>query len=97
MKVLMRATLAGTAAGLIAFIFVGWNVYAVLWRMEGMDKVTSADNPGVVLGGVWCFGWGIISGAIAGLAALVLTSRTVWKKGMERARGGESASIADHG
>ena len=45
-----------------------------------MDKVAPADNPGLVLGAVWCLGWGIVVGALVGLGTLFFTAFRFYKK-----------------
>ena len=62
-------------AGLISFAVTGWTVYSLLWWYTGQDAIQrSGGTPGVVLGGVWCFGVGVIFGAVIGVLTAVLTT-----------------------
>jgi hypothetical protein len=74
----IKALLAGSAAGLLAFVTFGWIIYAILWHSAGMDRVKPEDNPAVVAGAFWCFRWGLVSATIAGLTAMIVISRWVW-------------------
>jgi hypothetical protein len=47
-------------------------VYSILWHYSGMNEVSAADSPGVVLGALWSFGWAILAGLLAGLATTIL-------------------------
>jgi membrane-associated phospholipid phosphatase len=61
--------------GLISFAVSGWIVYSLLWWYTGQDAIQrSGGTPGVVLGGVWCLGVGVISGAVIGALTAVLTT-----------------------
>jgi hypothetical protein len=80
MKTILKSALAGIASGLLVFVTAGWAVSSALWWYAGMDKVQAGDNPGVVLGGVWCVTWGIISGGILAVVTLVFVSRYVYRR-----------------
>lgn len=70
---MLKSALLGLAGGLLAFAASGRIVYSVLWQYTGQDKIIrNSGTPGVVLGGVWCFGWGVISGAVIGIIAAVV-------------------------
>jgi hypothetical protein len=61
--------------GLVSFAVSGWIVYSILWWYTGQDALQQSDGtPGVVLGGVWCFGVGAVSGAAIGVLTAVLTT-----------------------
>jgi hypothetical protein len=71
---MLRSALVGLMVGLPSFAVSGWIVYSVLWRYTGQDAIQrSGGTPGVVLGGVWCLGVGVISGAVIGVFIAVLT------------------------
>ena len=80
MKTILKSALAAIASGLLVFLTAGWAVYSALWWYAGMDKVQAGDNPGVVLGGVWCVGWGIILGGVLAVLTLVFVSRYVYRR-----------------
>jgi hypothetical protein len=72
-KQMIRRNLLNLAWALLAFALVGEASYITLWHTSGLGRVTSDDNPGVVLGAVWCLGWAVISGAIVAAAVLTFT------------------------
>jgi cytochrome bd-type quinol oxidase subunit 1 len=62
---------------ILAFGVSATITYPILWHVQGMDKVTADDNPGVVLGAFWCMGWSVVTGLIAAaICALYLILRT---------------------
>jgi hypothetical protein len=59
---MLKSAFLGLAGGLLVFAASGWIVYSVLWGYTAQDSVLQdGGTPGVVLGGVWCLGWGLIS------------------------------------
>ena len=72
---MLRSVLVGLTGGLLSFVASGWIVYSVLWWFTGQDAIQrSGGTPGVVLGGVWCFSVGVVSGAVIGVSTAVLTT-----------------------
>jgi hypothetical protein len=72
---MLRSVLVGLMLGLLSFAASGWIVYSALWWYTGQDAIQrSGGTPGVVLGGVWCLGVGIISGAVIGVFTALLTT-----------------------
>jgi hypothetical protein len=67
----LKAAVVNLVYGFLAFSGATTMVYLVLWHYSGMDKVQPNDNPGVVLGAFWCFGWAIMAGALVGVTTLV--------------------------
>jgi hypothetical protein len=71
---MLRSVLVGLMAGLLSFAASGWIAYSALWWYTAQDALQrSGGTPGVVLGGVWCFGGGVVSGAVIGVSTAVLT------------------------
>jgi len=65
---MLRSVLVGLIVGLLSFAASGWIAYSALWWYTGQDAIQrSGGTPGVVLGGVWCLGVGVISGAVIGV------------------------------
>lgn len=79
---MLRSVLVGLMLGLLSFAASGWIVYSGLWWLTGQDAIQRSDGtPGVVLGGVWSFGVGIISGALIGVFTALLTTVYLHRRG----------------
>lgn len=70
---MLRSVLLGVTGGLFSFAASGWIVYSVLWWLTKQDAIPRSNGTvGVVVGGVWCYSVGLISGAVIGVSTALL-------------------------
>ena len=78
---MLKSVGLGLAGGLLAFSATGWIVYSALWQYTGQNEIMrDTGTPGVVLGGVWCLGWGLIAGATVGIIAAVVIALYTYRR-----------------